>query len=1216
MIRKILTDTRQVHAENPKLLQSVLLFCLFVSLFVVSPFVNIVLDLSPKVSDFSNHIISNAAAKDFQISSRIRYYFLAFLLVAGFMAALFLPLLFWLKNRYISSDSNSRSIQTVANFSVIGIASVFAGFFLANVDVALFFIVILGSYLLVSTTKSARYWDIENAFWMLTLSIPLAIVAFRILMQRLAPENPQIGVEISQTFLPVQKYGLIFCLVLLAIVALLWAFVKGFLKTAETDEGYLRKRNRLYRASIPVSAVLIVLCVLLEFFNILNLKYNYLFNSPLLLFALLAVFAIGFSCVLYLKKTKKDLIDSKVLANCHFPLLVIGILLMIAQPWRIYQPENEFFEFANHGLAVDHFFRYGSIPIIENYDAHMLSGQLFAYLYGFTSGYEPWAPFIYYNFVDVIYALVVYFVFRRIFGAKTALVLLLCFPIMGLVINSFALFGLVGLTLHNLVSSPSRKSFYWFWLSILFTCVFRLDLGFAGMLAGVFGYFSVQYLLKQPLHFKRFLVTACVTFGSALVLFFVLCLAKSVNPLARLKEFLLISSSNQNWAYQTMGDTSHVAFRICYYLLPLLVVLLLLHVLLQSWISKDYLNQVASNKKNQAAFVFFVFFAAAYFLNLPRGIVRHSYAEDILTTVVSCLPLAIICFICIKKREHNMLLVLSCFLAMYVLTGLNVKTYKNRETSLFSKGLNSAAFQEKFTESYAFNGSRVKVGFSLSEVNYFKNVLDAVLKPGETYFDFSSTNYYFALVGRKNPVYVNQSPLLINGDDSQHLTLDQIRKAGVSLVLMPNKNTKWKSIDYIDATFKYYLISEYIHENFVPLLNLGSFDIYVRKDKKQSYENLLKAKLGSSNAIQTDDFSAIDTAKIVPNNATVEIAADKSLLVKAIGADAFFLGLFNQINGYDLLDKNAAVKISLTITVPAAGTFQLFYQLPGDASFSEEHSKRFTFAQAGEHEVLLDLPSCPLDLRMDLETPQIGLKRIKVVSAGGAGFQLPVPINIPLDEIPRLWAEKGDADLFGKVPKLDEPLKQSALNILLANPQIKGKPSYLFVEADATAMQPAVVTVFDAQNQPKGVYNFNLQPGKHQYAIRLTADYYWWHGNLAKLSFTTAGAVSVTKFALVSADGKNTEAYKGGEMTLSNITDQNWQNGIGVGDQANLLLIDNSRRNWAALQKGRFIELTDGARIQITAKEQVGDFIRVSFAQDIQALKPKLQYPNNIKIAN
>lgn len=1212
MKNKILDDIKRIYLEKPDVLKSMYLFCLFTAVFLFSPLLNVVLDLKPSLHDFSNHIMSNAALNDFEMASRIKYYFLTFVVTILFSVALFVFAFKFFMPRFIENDKNHKAFQTLFNLSLIGIAGVISSFFVVNVDVALFFIFGLGVFMLLSTVRTNYYWEVENAFWILTMSLPFSLVMFKIIQKNIPPEKYQSLLMIGENSFPIITLGLKFILTLTFVSLGVLLFIKFFFKGTSQDV-YALKRNQLQYATIPISCILIAQSLLLEFFNVLNLKYNYVFNSPRLLFVIVTLLALIISIFLYYKKSQKQdkIYKNNALSNYHFPLLILGIAFIIVQPWRIFQPDSEFFEFANHGIAVDHFFRYGSIPIIENYDAHMLSTQLFAYVYGIISGYEPWAPFLYNQFAIVIYPVLLYFVFKKILGSKITLLLLLCLPIISTIDNSFTMLCLVGLALYNVIKKDSTKSFYLLWLSILFTCIFRLDLGFASLIGGIIGYISVNYLLRKKGSWKKATISAVVSFGGAFVLFMGLCVIKGLNPLKRLHEFLLISSSNQNWANKDLGETADVAFRICYYLLPLLLVVVLVNVILKSIISKKYVDQILQNKVHQAAFVFFIYFSTAYFFNIPRGIVRHSYAENTLSIVIGCLPIALLCCIYLQKRKNNLALFLGTFIGMYLLMGLNIKSYKSKETSLFSQGLYSNSFQEKFTDSYSFNGTRVKVPFSLAEVNQFRKVLDLVLQPNETYFDFSSTNYYYALVARKNPVYVNQSPLLLNGDVSQQMALEQIKDSDVSLVLMPNKNTIWKTIDMVDSTFKYYLVSEYVYQNFTPLMSLNSFDIYVRKDKKTHYEAILKAKLGSSNSFQLNDFANIDVNIVQNHNTITTLNNDKSLSIKANGDDPFVIGLLNQIKEFDAIDKNIPVKINFDITVAAVGSIQVFYQLGANDGFKEENSKRFTFDKVGDANLELLLPSYPKEVRIDLELPDVVIKHIQIVGSNGMSVEKPQIKSINLQEIPRIWSEYSDNEIFETVPNLEEVLNQSSVSM----PLKKGaKPCYLYVEMDAADKQIFGVELFDAQNQQKAVYYFTSKAGKHRYAIRLSADYYWWNEPATKISLSTSTAIAISKLAVVSADGKEVQPYTMGGFTLSNITDANWNGGIGIADQSNLLLFDNSKRHAGELNKGNYIELSDGSKIKIDKKEVNGNFIRVTISQNIEALYLKLQYPNELKI--
>ena len=66
-----------------------------------------------------------------------------------------------------------------------------------------------------------------------------------------------------------------------------------------------------------------------------------------------------------------------------------------------------------------------------------------------------------------------------------------------------------------------------------------------------------------------------------------------------------------------------------------------------------------------------------------------------------------------------------------------------------------------------------------------KAVLDATLEPDETYLTLSSKDFLYAIVDRQNPLYANQSPLMLSGDASQEFALEELADAECVYVLMP-----------------------------------------------------------------------------------------------------------------------------------------------------------------------------------------------------------------------------------------------------------------------------------------------------------------------------------------------------------------------------------------------------------------------------------------------
>ena len=379
-----------------------------------------------------------------------------------------------------------------------------------------------------------------------------------------------------------------------------------------------------------------------------------------------------------------------------------------------------------------------------------------------------------------------------------------------------------------------------FWLAVAFLCLWALDIGLAAAVGGIAAYLVPKIVNRDKKGVKVFfLVGVCVAAFFAL-LFFILCLVKGIAPIDRLKEFLSVSMSNQNWAYPNYFDVDSFAFTFSYYLLPTAVILLLGIMVARYYRNSRCLLQLENESRiDENVFIVFIFFSVFYLVNLQRGIVRHSLVEGVVFIVLGTLSLSIVSVAVINQKKKRRLLrfLVAIFASMLL---INFYTLSFSGENLLSQALYSESYSEQYESVYAFNGTRVEGNVRPAQAEELKQVLDVLLEPDETYFDLSSQNYFYALVGRENPVYVNQSPLMISGDAGQEYALDEIAKVSPPLVLLPDIESDHLSIDNISVCYKYYLLTEYIYQNYVPFAKVSSGYLFCMQDKKEEYTALLQ----------------------------------------------------------------------------------------------------------------------------------------------------------------------------------------------------------------------------------------------------------------------------------------------------------------------------------------------------------------------------------------
>jgi len=1212
-MKNTIATLRESYHLAPRTIKALFALSFFAAFFVLAPVFNVILEFKPGISDFSKHILSNGALHDIDASSRVSLYYGIFIAMVCATVGIFMLMYRRLWGRLADFEQNANGLAEVFNLAMMGIVTIFAGLLLANAQSAAIILMALCVFQMVIAIKRRPHYYVDNIYWLVGMGIPFSVLLFELLDRFTRSGFFSKPFVVKGVQLPLSGQELFFNLIFIAVCVVLWFLLKYFFRNCADENEAVDRQKKLFLASIPAAAIVLVQSIMLEAFNILNVRYAYVFDSPRKLFAAIAVLAIALGIVLYLRVSRRTIATSDLLSKYHFPLVIVSLAAIFVQPWRTMYAENEFFEFANHGISVDHFFRYGSLPIVETFDAHMLSNELFAYLYGFLNGYEPFSPFLYATFDYMIFTAMVYFLLKRLTGPKVAFLLAVVFPMMDVFGNHYIVSGLVALQLVSFrEENTSLKWYFCFWGAIIALLLYKLDIGFAAFVSGILTYFIAGLVLKKPLAIKRFLLTALISFGSMLLLFVVLCMAKSINPIARLKQFITVAQSNQNFIIEEMGDANTVLFRIAYYSLPIIMIGLMVLVSLRTIFERDFIKTLEQNKTKQIAFVFFVFFALFFCFNVPRGIVRHTLAFNILLNITSTIPLALFSLMFLWGKAKNILPSLLVIVAAYFFTNLNTASFAASPTnhSLLSRAVTSPRFKEKFEGAFPFKGTRVVMPSDSTDVQYFRSLIDAILKPGETYFDFSSINYYHALVGRKNPIYENQT-ILLNGDDAQDVTIAELRKKQVTVVLMPKSNNFWRAIDGVFMDYKYYKISEYIYQNFVPFAEIKSAVVYVRKDKQQLYANQSSLQKTTGD-VTVSDFSKVNLGLLNKNNLAIESKPEEGLVLTPTGTDPYLFDFLPQIAALKNFQRGTPFTLTLQYDSASAGSVQFFYIPDGQDNFSEENSKINAVAQ-GPGSIAISLPALPKNLRIDCDVSRLAIKQMHFKADSNNSALLPEVPNYNLIDIARVWGEKADGGLFGKVKALGEQPKIASGGIILDPADKIKKPMYVMLSFVADTVHQVKVNVFNNNNQIRGEYYFTTVKGRQNQVIRLSTNYYWWNDKITTVAFVADKAVLIDKFALISADGSFQKSFSNTDLTLSSISDENWYGGVGL--KQNAVIMDKSEKAIAALKGATKLVLADGSEIHIAKYYETGNFLTIEIVEPVGQFKDKAASPNKIKIA-
>ena len=256
----------------------------------------------------------------------------------------------------------------------------------------------------------------------------------------------------------------------------------------------------------------------------------------------------------------------------------------------------------------------------------------------------------------------------------------------------------------------------------------------------------------------------------------------------------MISLSNQNWAYGTIGNKDTSVFFWSYMFIPFIMLSCMVYLILHFNVLKY---------ENRKIWILLLILGFSYFFNFSRGLVRHSLAENVTKTVIwsAYIFLAIFFSYIIKKNIYFLpiyiyLVVLNTlfftplsFNENSVLENLNLRFEKIKKDWNNKKYDNKTYWEKIANERKIIN--RVELDESLKNtVSKYKQVIDILLERDETFIDFGNKTLLYSIFRKKNPAYVSQSPLQLSGEFSQEQFIKQIK--GIPIVFIPiddNRNS-------------------------------------------------------------------------------------------------------------------------------------------------------------------------------------------------------------------------------------------------------------------------------------------------------------------------------------------------------------------------------------------------------------------------------------------
>lgn len=485
----------------------------------------------------------------------------------------------------------------------------------------------------------------------------------------------------------------------------------------------------------------------------------------------------------------------------------------------------DFFEGANHGVSISEAILGTGIPIIDNLDAHLLWNTIGGLLYYvFTGDYvgallAPPIPL----FSRLISIFCLAAILKNYISKKKIFLILAFFPwqIMGSMLP-----GLAGILLFQYwLKRKKIVSDAVIACAFVVFCFLRIDIGSSFGLALLISPILYSISIKDKKSICRYCLTCILIFVAVFLSMDILAKHAGKDIFLLLNQFVTTFASNQHWSFGDLGEG--ISSHIFYFVLPIIfAVLMLPHI------------QTIINRNGQDKNWIIVYLYMTFLFAVPRFLGRHTLIEH--SAAAYTIPLFLLAFLLFhvyKKGYANILLLI----AIVFVTILSNRSQKP-QTYLSDIGTNILpAIQSVQAEKRSY--------WQLSEedkmqIDAEQTFFDEELSPGETYFDFSNQSLFFAFTKRKNPIYINQSPAMVNSSKKGQLQmLSELQKNNPRFVVMPYQQRKGRvyglsrTCDGILNEDRYYLFTEYIAKYYRPYCFAGNFAIWC---KKEDYDSLVQ----------------------------------------------------------------------------------------------------------------------------------------------------------------------------------------------------------------------------------------------------------------------------------------------------------------------------------------------------------------------------------------
>ncbi|MEM7181941.1 MAG: hypothetical protein AAF518_13575 [Spirochaetota bacterium] len=727
------------------------------------------------------------------------------------------------------------------------------------------------------------------------------------------------------------------------------------LLTTITTYAYTKLCKYIYHDNNRAFQVILFTCLPLLFFlfiPLLSAESYYLLNhyaifvydttslNTIYASLFLGLFILAHIYTKYRANKKFKLKPLRFFYNVYAPLFII--VLILSSSWRgvIDFQTGEGTELGNNIVAIQQFYSYSKLPILEVFPPHLISDIFGPFVYTLLYGYSPE------NIYDILAyhsdgwvlptILFFYFIFKRYVSASFALLFTLLLPNTNIFLSHY--YGIAYVTIVYFTSTffykNQKKAFakwtlLWFLLGA--TALYRIDLGVATFLTVLAILIFCQGLQVWNYSWKTAIQSFLASTLFAGFMFTSLCLFRGINPIEKAGVIRTIMSlEGQSNSYPGLFGIYTPGFFIAYFLLPLSLLFLLITK------TKHLLDKMSYRK--EIVFFSISFFTIFYFATFPRALMRHGWLEENVQFIFSSGIVASVSFVyiydSISKQTRfliSLLVSFAFFLLIYFCFPKRIN-FPDPKNAILNQGYDAIASLPYLKKS---NKVIPRINLTTAGPNKYKPLLDLfrlTLKQEETFLIFHNKDFLYALADREMPSYMGQVPMGYSSDRMQKYYLQEIEKAKAPLLIFKHVDKSgWDAMDGVDNALRAYRIAEFFYRKYEPFVNAGSYAVWVEKKRKQEFAKIVQSYIEQNKLQLPEAFHQSFTMGKLPyiwaNYDQKDVLKKMPELATPLPKNKAFTLTFNQSKEIAIADfsKKTGNYILIEATAPIGGQLQISY---------------------------------------------------------------------------------------------------------------------------------------------------------------------------------------------------------------------------------------------------------------------------------------------------